>query len=251
MENMFLGAGGGGIGSYFGNLRHAGKTGLKDDAGIIPFAKIIESITQCVSQGLRRGAAAVYFPVSHSEIIDFIQFRRPSGGDPQRKILHLNHGVLLSDAFMKAVQYGKPWDLINPQTQTVVETLDAREIWDQLLTVRLETGEPYLIFIDHVNASIPEYQKELGLEIKTSNLCTEIFLPTGLDQYGVNRTAVCCLGSLNLTKFLDWQKHATFEVSAVGILKTLRRLGVRHKKTLNHPKVNPEKNLYCAKSVMN
>ena len=210
MENMFLGAGGGGIGSYFGNLRPAGKTGLKDAAGIIPFSKIVESITQCVSQGLRRGAAAIYLPISHPEIMDFIQFRRPSGGDPQRKVLHLNHGVLISDAFMKAVQYGTSWDLINPQTQTVVETLDAREIWVQLLTVRLETGEPYLIFIDHVNASIPEYQKEMGLTIKTSNLCTEIFLPTGLDQYGKNRTAVCCLGSVNLTKFLDWEHHKTF-----------------------------------------
>ncbi|ETZ06716.1 putative ribonucleoside-diphosphate reductase large subunit [Holospora obtusa F1] len=210
IENMFLGAGGGGIGSYFGNVRPAGRTGTKESAGVIPFAKIIESITQCVSQGVRRGAAAIFLPISHPEILDFIQFRRPSGGDPQRKVLHLNHGVVISDAFMNAVQYGKPWNLVNPQTREIVETIDAREIWAQLLTIRLETGEPYLIFIDHVNASIPQYQKDLGLEVKTSNLCTEIFLPTGLDQHGMNRTAVCCLGSVNLVKFLDWKDDPYF-----------------------------------------
>ncbi|GAJ46188.1 putative ribonucleoside-diphosphate reductase large subunit [Holospora elegans E1] len=210
IENMFLGAGGGGIGSYFGNLRPAGRVGAKEAAGVIPFAKIVESITQCVSQGTRRGAAAIFLPISHPEIVDFIQFRRPSGGDPQRKVLHLNHGVVISDAFMDAVQYGKPWDLINPHDQSVTETVDARELWIQLLTIRLETGEPYLIFIDHVNASIPCYQKELGLEIKSSNLCTEIFLPTGLDHHKTNRTAVCCLGSLNLVKFLEWKDHTSF-----------------------------------------
>lgn len=210
MENMFLGAGGGGIGSYFGNIRCAGKTGNKDAAGVIPFIKIVESVTQCVSQGLRRGAAAIYLDISHPEIMDFIQLRKPSGGDPQRKALHLNHGVLLSDAFMQAVEEGKLWDLIDPHSGTVVESVDAREIWIQLLTMRIETGEPYIIFSDHVNKTIPQYQKDLGLKIKTSNLCTEIFLPTGIDQHGKNRTAVCCLGSLNLTTFSEWEHHPTF-----------------------------------------
>ena len=210
MENMFLGAGGGGIGSYFGNIRCAGKTGNKDAAGVIPFIKIVESVTQCVSQGLRRGAAAIYLDISHPEIMDFIQLRKPSGGDPQRKALHLNHGVLISDAFMEAVEKGKSWDLIDPHSHKVVETVDAREIWIQLLTMRIETGEPYIIFSDHVNKTIPDYQKKLGLNIKTSNLCTEIFLPTGIDQHGKNRTAVCCLGSLNLTKFSEWENHPRF-----------------------------------------
>jgi ribonucleoside-diphosphate reductase alpha chain len=210
IENIFLGAGGGGIGSYFGNIRCAGKTGEKEAVGIIPFIKIIESVAQCVSQGLRRGASAIFLDVSHPEIMDFIQLRKPSGGDPQRKALHINHGVLLSDAFMQAVEQKKPWDLIDPHSKTVLETVDAREIWMQLLTMRIETGEPYIIFSDHANKTIPQYQKDLGLKIKTSNLCTEIFLPTGTDQHGKNRTAVCCLGSLNLTKFSEWERHPIF-----------------------------------------
>jgi len=212
-ENVWLAAKGGGIGSYWGNLRGIGEgvKGSGKTSGIVPFIKVMDSQTLAISQGsLRRGSAAVYLPVSHPEIEEFVEIRRPTGGDPNRKSLNLHHGVVVTDAFMRAVENDQEWALVSPKDGTVRERISARALWIRILTARVETGEPYILFIDHVNRAIPEHHKLAGLTVKTSNLCCEITLPTGIDQYGQQRTAVCCLSSVNLEKFLEWQSHPTF-----------------------------------------
>jgi ribonucleoside-diphosphate reductase alpha chain len=207
-ENVWLAAKGGGIGSYWGNLRSIGeKIGkVGKTSGIIPFIKVMDSLTMAISQGsLRRGSAACYLPVDHPEIEEFIEMRRPTGGDPNRKSLNLHHGVLVSDAFMRAVENDEQWALKSPADGSIQSTITARNLWIRLLTARIETGEPYIVFIDTVNRLIPQHHKLAGLTVKTSNLCSEITLPTGIDKDGRDRTAVCCLSSLNLEKYDEWK----------------------------------------------
>ncbi len=212
-ENVWLAARGGGIGSYWGNLRsigeqvgHNGKT-----SGVVPFIRVMDSLTLAISQGsLRRGSAAVYLPIDHPEIEEFIEIRRPTGGDPNRKAQNLHHGVLVSDAFMRAVEADEDWALVSPKDRAPIATVKARSLWIRLLTARIETGEPYIVYSDTVNSNVPEHQKLAGLTVKTSNLCSEITLPTGLDHLGNDRTAVCCLSSLNVENFLEWKDHPTF-----------------------------------------
>jgi len=212
-ENVWLAARGGGIGSYWGNLRSIGeKVGMNGKtSGVVPFIRVMDSLTLAISQGsLRRGSAAVYLPVNHPEIEEFIEIRRPTGGDPNRKALNLHHGLLISDAFMRAVENDEEWALVSPKDGAVQRKISARHLWIRILTARIETGEPYLVFVDHVNKAMPEHQKLAGLEVKTSNLCSEIMLPTGVDHHGKQRTAVCCLSSLNLESYLEWHEHPTF-----------------------------------------
>jgi len=212
-ENVWLAAKGGGIGSYWGNLRSIGeKIGkVGKTSGIIPFIKVMDSLTMAISQGsLRRGSAACYLPIDHPEIEEFIEMRRPTGGDPNRKSLNLHHGVLVSDAFMRAVETDDQWTLKSPKNGIVQSTVSARNLWIRLLTARVETGEPYIIFIDTVNRLIPQHHKLAGLNVKTSNLCSEITLPTGIDKDGKDRTAVCCLSSLNLEKYDEWKDNKNF-----------------------------------------
>jgi ribonucleoside-diphosphate reductase alpha chain len=212
-ENVWLASKGGGIGSYWGNLRSIGeKVGQNGKtSGVIPFIRVMDSLTLAISQGsLRRGSAAVYLPVSHPEIEEFVEMRKPTGGDPNRKALNLHHGVLIPDSFMRAVEADEPWALTSPKDGSPVRSVSARALWVRLLTARIETGEPYLVFSDHVNNARPEHQKLAGLEVKTSNLCSEITLPTGIDQHGQQRTAVCCLSSLNLETWFEWHEHPTF-----------------------------------------
>ena len=207
-ENVWLAAKGGGIGSYWGNLRSIGeKIGkVGKTSGIIPFIKVMDSLTMAISQGsLRRGSAACYLPIDHPEIEEFIEMRRPTGGDPNRKALNLHHGILVSDAFMRAVETDEKWALKSPADGTVQQTISARNLWIRLLTARMETGEPYIIYIDTVNRQIPQHHKLAYLTVKTSNLCSEITLPTGIDKDGRDRTAVCCLSSLNLEKYDEWK----------------------------------------------
>jgi ribonucleoside-diphosphate reductase alpha chain len=212
-ENVWLAARGGGIGSYWGNLRsigervgHNGKT-----SGIIPFIRVMDSLTLAISQGsLRRGSAACYIPISHPEIEEFIELRRPTGGDPNRKAMNLHHGVVISDAFMRAVEKDEEWGLTSPKDNAVIRKVRARDLWIRILTARIETGEPYIIYGDHVNRQIPQHHKLAGLTVKMSNLCSEITLPTGKDHHGVDRTAVCCLSSLNLEKYFEWQDEEGF-----------------------------------------
>ena len=212
-ENVWLAARGGGIGSYWGNLRSIGeKIGrVGKTSGIIPFIKVMDSLTMAISQGsLRRGSAACYLPIDHPEIEEFIEMRRPTGGDPNRKALNLHHGVLISDAFMRAVEMDDQWALKSPKDGIVQSTISARNLWIRLLTARIETGEPYIIFIDTVNRLIPQHHKLAGLNVKTSNLCSEITLPTGIDKDGKDRTAVCCLSSLNIEKYDEWKDDENF-----------------------------------------
>ena len=212
-ENVWLAARGGGIGSYWGNLRSIGeKIGrVGKTSGIIPFIKVMDSLTMAISQGsLRRGSAACYLPINHPEIEEFIEMRRPTGGDPNRKALNLHHGVLISDAFMRAVEMDEQWALKSPKDDVIQSTVSARNLWIRLLTARIETGEPYMIFIDTVNRLIPQHHMLAGLTVKTSNLCSEITLPTGIDKDGRDRTAVCCLSSLNIEKYDEWKNDESF-----------------------------------------
>ena len=212
-ENVWLAARGGGIGSYWGNLRSIGeKIGrVGKTSGIIPFIKVMDSLTMAISQGsLRRGSAACYLPIDHPEIEEFIEMRRLTGGDPNRKALNLHHGVLISDAFMRAVETDEQWALKSPKDGAAQSTVSARNLWIRLLTARIETGEPYIIFIDTVNRLIPQHHKLAGLNVKTSNLCSEITLPTGVDKDGKDRTAVCCLSSLNIEKYDEWKDDQNF-----------------------------------------
>lgn len=209
-ENVWLASLGGGIGSYWGNLRSIGETvrGNGKTSGIIPFIHVMDSLTLAISQGsLRRGSAACYLPIWHPEVEEFIEMRKPTGGDPNRKALNLHHGIVISDAFMRAVEEDDEWALLSPKDHSVIRKVSARDLWVRILTARVETGEPYLLFIDHVNRAIPEHHKMAGLNVKMSNLCSEITLPTGLDHHDQKRTAVCCLSSLNLETYEEWKDH--------------------------------------------
>tara|TARA_A100001015_G_scaffold11088_2_gene13310 strand:- start:348 stop:2297 length:1950 start_codon:yes stop_codon:yes gene_type:complete len=212
-ENVWLAARGGGIGSYWGNLRSIGEKigSVGKTSGIIPFIKVMDSLTLAISQGsLRRGSAACYLPIDHPEIEEFIEMRRPTGGDVNRRSLNLHHGVLVTDDFMRAVETDGQWALRSPKDGSVQSTIPARNLWIRLLTARVETGEPYIVFIDTVNRQIPQHHKLAGLKVKTSNLCSEITLPTGIDNTGRERTAVCCLSSLNIETYDQWKDDTMF-----------------------------------------
>jgi ribonucleoside-diphosphate reductase alpha chain len=211
-ENVWLASRGGGIGTYWGAVRGIGEpVGLNGKtSGIIPFVRVMDSLTLAISQGsLRRGSAACYLDISHPEIEEFLEIRKPSG-DFNRKALNLHHGVLVTDAFMEAVRDGAEWTLKSPKDGSERATVDARSLFQKLVETRLATGEPYIIFIDKVNRSMPRHHRELGLKVSTSNLCSEITLPTGRDHLGKDRTAVCCLSSLNLETWDQWNGDKRF-----------------------------------------
>lgn len=207
-ENGWLSSTGGGIGSYWGALRSASEKTSKGSAssGVIPFTKVVDSLMLSFSQGVtRRGSGAVYLDISHPEIVEWIGMRRKSGGDLNRKTLNLHNGVCIPDAFMEAVRDGTAWDLVDPHSKKVKQTVEARDLWRQILITRVETGEPYLFFTDAANRALPQPLKDLGLKIYASNLCTEVMLPTA-----EGRTAVCCLSSVNLAKWADWKDDPLF-----------------------------------------
>ena len=211
-ENVALASNGGGIGTYWGGVRSIGEKvkGAGQTSGIIPFIRVMDSLTLAISQGsLRRGSAAVYLDIHHPEIEEFLEIRKPSG-DFNRKSLNLHHGISITDEFMEAVRDGAMFGLRSPKTKEVVKEVDARTLWQKILEIRLQTGEPYLIFSDTVNRAMPAHQRELGLSVRQSNLCSEIMLHTGKDHLGNERTAVCCLSSVNAEKFLEWRDHPTF-----------------------------------------
>ncbi|WP_166038445.1 ribonucleoside-diphosphate reductase subunit alpha [Sphingosinicella sp. YJ22] len=211
-ENVWLASRGGGIGTYWGNVRGIGEpVGLNGKtSGIIPFVRVMDSLTLAISQGsLRRGSAACYLDISHPEIEEFLEIRKPSG-DFNRKALNLHHGVLVTDEFMEAVREGSEFTLRSPKDQSERGKVDARALFQKLVETRLATGEPYIIFIDQVNRSMPKHHRDLGLKVSTSNLCSEITLPTGKDHLGADRTAVCCLSSLNLETWDEWNGDKMF-----------------------------------------
>nr|CAL29480.1 ribonucleoside-diphosphate reductase alpha chain [Wolbachia endosymbiont of Onchocerca volvulus] len=212
-ENVWLAARGGGIGSYWGNLRSIGESvkGSGKTSGIVPFIVVQNALTLAISQGsLRRGSSAVYLPVSHPEIEEFLDIRKPTGGDPNRKALNIHHAVIVNDEFMQAVERDLEWDLISPHSNKVISTVKARDIWVKILIARVETGEPYIIFLNAINNNKPESYKKLNLDIKMSNLCSEITLTTGYDHLNKPRTAVCCLSSVNLEYYEEWKDSEFF-----------------------------------------
>lgn len=211
-ENVWLASRGGGIGTYWGSVRGIGEpVGLNGKtSGIIPFVRVMDSLTLAISQGsLRRGSAAVYLDINHPEIEEFLEIRKASG-DFNRKALNLHHGVLITDAFMEAVRSGAEWNLVSPKDGSVRATVDARSLFQKIVETRLATGEPYIVFGDTVNKAMPRHHRELGIKVTTSNLCSEITLPTGRDHLGNDRTAVCCLSSLNLETWNDWNGDKRF-----------------------------------------
>ena len=214
-ENAWLASVGGGIGGYWGHVRSDGTmtSGGSQSSGVIPFMHVVDSEILAFSQGkTRRGSYAAYMDISHPEILEFLDIRKPSGGDIHRKCLNLHHGVNVPNNFMELIDncikeptYDDSWDLIDPHTKEKVRTISARDLWQKILETRVATGEPYVCYIDIVNDGLPQQQKDLGLSVKHSNLCTEITLPTN-----ETRTAVCCLSSLNLEKYDEWKKDSLF-----------------------------------------
>ena len=215
-ENIWLASSGGGIGGYWGDIRSNGistSSGSRS-TGSIPFIHVVDSQMLAFNQGVtRRGSYAAYMDISHPEIEEFINMRKESGGDINRKCLNLHNGINITNDFLKAVRDDADWRLIDPKTKEAVKTINARELWWQLIYARAETGEPYMINIDNCNEALPKEQKDLGLEVRQSNLCSEITLPTNEE-----RTAVCCLSSVNLEHYDVWSKDKDFIKDLITML---------------------------------
>jgi len=222
-ENAFLASVGGGIGGYWGHIRSdgTGTSGGSQSSGSIPFMHVVDSEMLAFSQGkTRRGSYATYQDISHPEIEEFLELRKPSGGDIHRKCLNLHHGINISDKFMSIINQctinpsaNDDWELIDPHTDKVIRTVSAKKLWQKILETRVATGEPYLSFIDTIQKHLPLSQKKLGLKVHHSNLCSEITLPTSEE-----RTAVCCLSSLNLEKYDEWKDDPKFIPDVVRFL---------------------------------
>ena len=222
-ENAWLTSIGGGIGGYWGDVRSDGTmtSGGSQSSGTLPFLHVVDSEIMAFSQGkTRRGSYAAYMDISHPEVLEFLDIRKPSGGDIHRKCLNLHHGINISNEFMELIDkciseptYDDTWNLIDPHTKEIVKKVSARELWQKILENRVATGEPYVSFIDHINDALPETQKNLGLKVHHSNLCTEITLPTAED-----RTAVCCLSSVNLETYDEWKDNKLFIPDLVRFL---------------------------------
>jgi ribonucleoside-diphosphate reductase alpha chain len=215
-ENIWLASSGGGIGGYWGDIRSNGIATANNSrsTGSIPFMKVVDSQMLAFNQGVtRRGSYASYMDIDHPEIEEFINIRKESGGDINRKCLNIHNGVNLTNEFLQAVQEDNDWRLIDPKTGEAVKTVSARDLWWQIINARAETGEPYMVNIDTCNEFLPKEQKALGLDIKQSNLCSEITLPTNEE-----RTAVCCLSSVNLEHYDEWSTNESFIQDLITML---------------------------------
>jgi ribonucleoside-diphosphate reductase alpha chain len=222
-ENAFLSSLGGGIGGYWSDLRSVGSKTSKgsESTGVIPFLKVVDAEMLAFSQGVtRRGSYAAYLDISHPEIEEFLDVRKPTGGDVNRKSTNLHHGVIISDKFMELIErattekgFDDSWDLLDPHSGRVVKTVPAKVLWVKLIQNRVETGEPYIMFKDTVYAGLPQYQKDLGLKVNHSNLCSEITLPSSEE-----RTAVCCLSSVNLEEYDQWRTDPLFIPDLINML---------------------------------
>jgi ribonucleoside-diphosphate reductase alpha chain len=202
-ELRWMSVKGGGVGGHWSNIR----SNSSISPGPIPFLKTADSDMTAYRQGkTRKGSYAAYMDVSHPDIVEFLSIRLPTGGDANRKCFNLNNAVNVSDDFMEAVIKGESWDLIDPNDKSVRDTIDARQLWQRIVQVRFRTGEPYVNFIDEANRHLPQFQKDLGLKIHGSNLCNEIHLATSPE-----RSAVCCLSSLNVEKFDEWSDSSIVE----------------------------------------
>ena len=222
-ENAFLSSFGGGIGGHWSDVRSAGSKTSKgsESTGVIPFVKVVDAEMLAFSQGVtRRGSYAGYLHISHPEIEEFLDVRKPTGGDTNRKCLNLHHGIVISDSFMERIHnagkidnYDDSWDLVDPHSHEVVRTVSARTLWVKILQNRMETGEPYIMFENAVQDGLPDFQKRKGLKVHHSNLCSEITLATNEE-----RTAVCCLSSVNLEYYDEWKNHPAFIPDLVRML---------------------------------
>jgi len=215
-ENIWLASGGGGLGGCWSSVRSNGvpTSNGSESTGSIPFMHIVDSQMLAFNQGVtRRGSYAAYMDVSHPEIEEFIGMRKSTGGDLNRKCLNLHNAVTITDSFLDAVKEDLPWRLIDPKSKEAVRTVSARDIWWSIVHTRAETGEPYIVNLDRCNEALPMEQKELGLEINQSNLCSEITLPTSEE-----RTAVCCLSSVNLEHFDEWKNEELFISDLITML---------------------------------
>ena len=221
-ENIWLASAGGGIGGYWGDVRSSGvstSSGSRS-TGSIPFMHVVDSCMLAFNQGTtRRGSYAAYMNISHPEIEEFITMRKPTGGDINRKSLNIHNGVNITNQFLDAVKNDESWRLIDPKSKECLKTVSARSLWWQLIQTRFETGEPYILNLDTCNEFLPEQQKALGLEVKQSNLCSEIVLPTNEE-----RTAVCCLSSVNLAHFDEWSKDENFISDLITMLDNVLEL---------------------------
>lgn len=195
-ELRWLSVYGGGVGGHWSDVRT-----VSDIApGPMPFLHTVDADMIAYRQGkTRKGSYAAYMDVSHPDVIEFLNMRIPTG-DVQRKALNLHNAINISDDFMNAVSSGAEWDLKDPKDGKVKESVDARKLWERIMETRFRTGEPYVNFIDTANKDLPQPLKDLGLKINGSNLCNEIHLPTSAE-----RTAVCCLSSLNLEYYDEWK----------------------------------------------
>lgn len=222
-ENAFLSSVGGGVGGYWGDVRSVGsKTSAgSESTGVIPFMKVVDAEMLAFSQGVtRRGSYAAYLPMNHPEIEEFLDVRKPTGGDINRKSTNLHHGVVVPDSFMELIEtatkeegFDDSWDLVDPHSGKVTKTVSAKTLWVKLIQNRVETGEPYIMFGDTVQEALPQCQKDLGLQVHQSNLCSEITLATNED-----RTAVCCLSSVNLEEYDSWSDDPQFIPDLVRML---------------------------------
>ena len=198
---------GGGVGIGIGIRSSDDKS-----VGVMPHLRTYDASSLAYRQGrTRRGSYATYLDISHPDILLFLEMRKPTG-DPNLRTLNLHHGINIPDAFMKIIEncmldknFDDSWELKDPHSNEVREVVSARDLWQRVLDIRMQTGEPYLHFIDTSNRAMPQFQKDLGLSIKQSNLCSEIILPT--DR---TRTAVCCLSSVNLEYFDEWKNDSLF-----------------------------------------
>lgn len=208
-ELRWLSVKGGGVGGHWSDIRSVSDMAPSP----IPFLKTVDSDMTAYRQGkTRKGSYAAYMDISHPDIIEFINIRVPTGGDPNRKAFNLHNAVNITDRFMDAVVAGDLWELVDPNDKTVRDELPARELWERLIETRFRTGEPYLNFIDEANRHLPTEMKEKGLKIHGSNLCNEIHLPTSEE-----RTAVCCLSSVNLEYYEEW-KETTMVADLITML---------------------------------
>lgn len=217
-ELRWLSVKGGGVGGHWNNIR-----AVSDKApGPMPFLHTVDADMTAYRQGkTRKGSYAAYIDIDHPDIVEFVNMRVPTG-DINRKCLNLHHAVNISDAFMKAVETDSDWHLIDPHDRSVRDTIKARKLWEQLIETRFRTGEPYLNFIDTANRALPQPMKDKNLKINGSNLCNEIHLPTSTD-----RTAVCCLSSVNIESYDDW-KDTTLIKDLIRFLDNVLQFFIEH-----------------------
>ncbi len=218
-ENIWLASGGGGLGGYWGDVRSNGvsTSNGSQSTGSIPFMHVVDSQMLAFNQGVtRRGSYAAYMDISHPEVEEFIAMRKTTGGDLNRKCLNLHNGITITDDFLTAVKNDEQWRLIDPKSKQAIKTVSARDLWWQLVHTRAETGEPYIVNLDRCNEALPQPQRDMGLKVRQSNLCSEITLPTS-----ESRTAVCCLSSVNLEYFDEWKDNEQFIDDLVTMLDNI------------------------------